>query len=61
MIGLGCRRLSMAAAGLGAVKSMIRSLPLAPLADYLLDLRGSADHSVREHLRGFALDHGIRI
>jgi len=61
MVGLGFRNLSMAPAGFGPVKAMIRSLSAAPLADYLQDLRQSSRHSVREQLRAFAADHGIQI
>ncbi len=61
MVGLGFRNLSMAPGGFGPVKAMIRSLTLAPLAEYLTDLRRSPAHSLRDHLRAFAADHNVQI
>jgi len=61
MVGLGFRNLSMAPAGFGPVKAMIRTLPVAPLEDYLQELRHSCRHSVREQLRAFAADHGVQV
>jgi phosphotransferase system, enzyme I, PtsP len=61
LIGLGFRRLSMAAPNVGPVKAMVRSLELCRLAEYLGELRESCDHSLRSKLLGFARDHGVAI
>jgi phosphotransferase system enzyme I (PtsP) len=61
LVGLGYRTLSMSAASIGPVKDMIRSLDLPELRQYLGVLLDSPDHSVREKLRAFALDHEIAI
>jgi phosphotransferase system enzyme I (PtsP) len=59
LVGLGFRRLSMAAPNVGPVKAMVRSLPLASLADYLDELRGADVHSLRSRLLDFARDHHV--
>lgn len=59
LIGLGFRSLSVAPPAVGPVKAMVRSLHIAPVADYVDELCDATDHSVREKLRGFARDHGI--
>ena len=59
LVGLGYRQLSMSSTHIGAIRSMIRSLTVAPLADYVDFLITSTNHSVRERLRVYALDHGI--
>jgi phosphotransferase system, enzyme I, PtsP len=59
LIGLGFRRLSMAASSIGPVKAMIRCVELAALQRYVDEIKRSADHSVREKLRAFAADHDI--
>ena len=59
LVGLGFRRLSMAPAEIGPVKKMLRSLTLAPVAEFVDELRALPDRSVRDRLRAFALDHGI--
>ncbi len=61
LIGLGFRDISVAPPAVGPVKAMIRSLSLAPLAGYLDSLYDLPQHSVREKLRAFALDHGVMI
>ncbi|MCW5773471.1 MAG: phosphoenolpyruvate--protein phosphotransferase [Rhodospirillaceae bacterium] len=61
LIGLGFRRLSMAAPSIGPVKAMVRSLPLESLADYLDELGASAAHSLRTKLLDFARDHGVAL
>ena len=54
-------RLSMAPQSVDAVKTMVRSLPAAPLGDYVKGLLTLPDHSVREQLRSFASDHDVAI
>ena len=61
LIGLGFRQLSMAAPSIGPVKAMVRSLELGRLAEYLEEIRGSADHSLRSKLIAFARDHGVAL
>jgi phosphotransferase system enzyme I (PtsP) len=61
LIGLGFSSLSMSAAALPAVKAMVRSLDVRPLAAYLSGLVEAPDRSVREKLRTYAADHGIAI
>ena len=61
LIGLGFRSLSMAPSSLGPVKAMVRSLSVADLARYVKDLGTGPEHSLRENLREFALDHGVII
>ena len=61
LVGIGFRNLSMAPSSVGPVKAMVRSLSLMSLQPYLESLQHSAEHSVREKLREFALDHGVMI
>jgi len=61
LIGLGFRSISMAAASVGPVKQMVRSLDLHPLQDLLANIEDRADHSLRGRLRDFAHDHGVAI
>ena len=61
LIGLGFRDISVAPPAVGPVKAMIRSLRVAPLAEYMNTLRGLAQSNVREKLRAFAVDHGVMI
>ncbi|MEK9672480.1 MAG: phosphoenolpyruvate--protein phosphotransferase [Rhodospirillaceae bacterium] len=61
LIGLGFRNLSMSAPAIGPVKAMVRSLDLQALEAYLDRVSQSADHSLREKLRGFAADHGVTL
>ena len=61
LIGVGFRRLSMPFPAIGAVKAMVRSLDLPPLAKYLEELCRLADHSVRKKLQDFARDHNIPV
>jgi phosphotransferase system enzyme I (PtsP) len=61
LIGLGFRTLSMNPASLGAVKSAIRTANQGELKQYLDRLLSTVPGSLREHLRLFAVDHGIII
>lgn len=61
LLGIGFRSLSMAPPAVGPVKSMVRSLNLAALTDYVGTLANLPDHSVRAKLRAFAVDHGVSI
>ena len=61
LIGLGFRTLSMAATAIGPVKTMIRSLDATAVADYLDEIGGRPDHSLRPKLEAYALDHNIAL
>jgi phosphotransferase system, enzyme I, PtsP len=61
LLGAGIRSLSMSAPSIGPVKAMVRSLFLPALEDYMATLYNLPDHSVRQYLRNFALDHGVLI
>lgn len=59
LIGAGIRNLSLSAPNIGPVKTMIRSLDIGALEAYLNTLLKSPDHSLRNKLKTFALDHGV--
>jgi len=61
LVGIGFRRLSMSPSSIGPVKSMIRSLSAADLTRYIETLGDQAEHSLRQKLRQFAVDHGVMI
>jgi phosphotransferase system enzyme I (PtsP) len=61
LIGLGYRSLSMSPLSVGPVKTMIRSLDLAGLREYLETLLPLSDSSLRDKLRAFARDHDVAI
>ena len=61
LVGLGFRNLSMAPSSIGPVKAMVRSLIVSDLKRYLDTLLQSHEHSLREKLREFAVDHGVII
>jgi phosphotransferase system enzyme I (PtsP) len=61
LLGLGVRQLSMMSADIGPVKSMLRSLRCGDLAHYLEHLYDLPDHSVRDRLRNYAVDHGVQL
>ncbi len=59
LVGLGIRRLSVAASEIGSVKATVRSLEASRLAAYLEPLLGLPDRSLRRRLIAWALDHGV--
>jgi phosphotransferase system enzyme I (PtsP) len=61
LLGLGVRQLSMTPSDLGPIKAMLRSLRCGQLAGYLTQLYDLSDHSLRDRLRHYALDHGIQL
>lgn len=61
LIGIGYRRLSMSPANIGPVKTMIRSMSVDGMADYLEGLLHTPHLSIQSHLRGFARDHGVEV
>ena len=61
LVGLGFEKLSMNAGTLGAVKAMILSMNAAQVKDYIDTILPLPEHSLREKLRLYALDHNINI
>jgi phosphotransferase system, enzyme I, PtsP len=61
LLGLGVRHLSITPADLGPVKAMLRSLRCGQLSNYLSQLYDLSDHSLRDRLRHYALDHGVQL
>jgi phosphotransferase system, enzyme I, PtsP len=61
LIALGFRTLSMAATAIGPVKTMIRSLDVAALKDYVDEIGARPDHTLRPKLEAYARDHGIAL
>ena len=59
LLGLGVRRLSVAATAVGPVKRLIRQLDLATLSPFILDRMEKGSGSIRESLKHFARDRGI--
>ena len=59
LLGLGVRNLSMTPTDIGPVKAMLRALRCGQLAGYLDQLQNLSDHSLRDRLRHYALDHGV--
>ena len=61
LIGLGFRRLSMAANAIGPVKTMIRSLDAGALARYVGEVASRPDHSLRRWIEAYARDHAVAL
>lgn len=61
LIGLGYRSLSLPPFAVGPVKTMVRSMTVSVLEDYLADLTLRTDSSVRSRLHAFARDHAIAV
>ncbi len=61
LIALGFRTLSLTAASLGPVKTMIRSLDAAGAARYLAEIGERPDHSLRHRLEAYARDHRVAL
>lgn len=61
LIGLGYRNLSMSGSSFGRVKSMVRSINVEDVEDYVKMLLKSNKKSVRPQLISYAYDHGIEI
>ncbi|MCB1970908.1 MAG: phosphoenolpyruvate--protein phosphotransferase [Geminicoccaceae bacterium] len=61
LVGLGVRHLSLAAAQIGPVKAMVRSLDAGSLATYLLRQLDLPDHSLRNSLGAYARDHAVNL
>jgi phosphotransferase system enzyme I (PtsP) len=61
LIAVGFRTLSMAPTSIGPVKTMIRSLDAGAVADYVDEIGGRPDHSLRPKLEAYARDHDIAL
>jgi phosphotransferase system, enzyme I, PtsP len=61
LIAIGFRTLSLTATAIGPVKTMIRSLDAAALAQYIDEIGDRPDHSLRPWLEAYARDHRIAI
>ncbi len=61
LIGLGYRNLSMSGSAFGKIKSMIRSLNIVDIEDYIKILLKSNQKTLRPQLISYANDHGIEI
>lgn len=61
LIGLGYRSLSLSPFAVGPVKTMIRSVTVSTLEDYLADLTARTDSSVRSRLQAYARDHAVAL
>lgn len=61
LIGLGYRRLSVAGSAYGNVKSMIRTLRVQDITDYVQTLLKSPKRTLRPQLLSYAYDHAIAI
>jgi phosphotransferase system enzyme I (PtsP) len=61
LIGLGFRSISMAPVSIGPVKSMILSLDVGELQEWLHEAIRTAEGSMRAQLKRYAEDHGVEI
>jgi phosphotransferase system enzyme I (PtsP) len=61
LLGCGVRTLSMTPRAIPGVRAMLRSLDVGALSGFLDALTRAPDVSVRERLRGYAMDHGVRV
>ena len=61
LIGLGYRNLSMSGSSFGRVKSMVRSMSVEEVSDYVNTLLHSSKRTLRPQLIAYAYDHGIEI
>jgi phosphotransferase system, enzyme I, PtsP len=59
LIGVGYRALSLPPFAVGPIKTMIRSVTVSTLEDYIAALSASAEPSVRGKLHAFARDHAV--
>lgn len=61
LIGLGYRNLSMSGSAFGKIKTMVRSLNVEDVSDYVQTLLKSQKRTLRPQLISYAHDHGIEI
>jgi len=61
LIALGFENLSMNAQSIADVKEMVGTMEIKTLKPYLKKLMASREHSLRDKIKSFALDHKIEI
>ncbi|MBL4614511.1 MAG: phosphoenolpyruvate--protein phosphotransferase, partial [Magnetovibrio sp.] len=61
LIGIGFRRLSMPPPAIGPVKEMIRTMPERQVAQFVHSMLEMPRASIRQRLKAFAMDHGIKV
>lgn len=61
LVGLGYRNLSSSGSSFGRVKSMIRTINVEEVSDYVKTLLKSQKRTLRPQLMAYAYDHGIEI
>jgi phosphotransferase system enzyme I (PtsP) len=61
LIGLGYRSISMAAAAIGPVKAMVRSVHLAKLESVMDTITSKGGFDVRERLKEFAMQNDVEV
>lgn len=61
LIGLGYRNISSSGSAYGKVKSMIRTMNVREVSDYVQSLLKSTKKTLRPQLFAYAYDHGIEI
>ena len=61
LIGLGYRNLSSSGATYGRVKSMIRTINVGEVEDYMTQLLNSTGKTLRPQIYAYANDHGVEI
>lgn len=61
LLGLGYRHLSVNGASYGRVKSMVRSVNIQEMSDYIQTILKSSQKTLRPQLMSYAYDHGIEI
>lgn len=61
LIGLGYRNISCSGSSFGKVKSMIKSVKVDEIEDYVNELLKSSQKTLRHQLISYANDHGIEI
>jgi phosphotransferase system enzyme I (PtsP) len=61
LVGVGFRRMSMAATAVGRIKAVVRALDAAALTDFVAELLDSPEHTIRDRLEAFAGEHDISL
>lgn len=61
LLAIGCRSVSVGPLSVGPVKRMIRSVRFDKLEPYVRQKIAGAEHSIRDSLKNFASDHGIKL
>ena len=61
LIALGYTSLSMNPAAIPAIKAVVRTMDRTKTAEYILSQIEQSNHSIREQLKSYAIDHGVFI